>query len=211
MRTDLALRYRRAVVPRLLDVCLRTPVPTSLRRAVCAGLAGEVVEIGFGSGLNVPHYPPEVTSVAAVEPADVGWRLAAGRVAASAVPVRRAGLDGQRLPFPDAVFDAALSTWTVCSIRDAAAALAELRRVLRPGARFHFLEHGLAPDARVRRMQSRIGPVHSAVFGGCDLTKPVTDLITDAGFEIERVESFYQRAAPKYVGANSLGVAVNPC
>lgn len=203
-------RYRREVVPRLLNVCLGSWTTGALRADVCDGLVGEVVEIGFGSGLNVPFYPRDVSAVAAVEPADVGWRLAGRRVAASPVPVLRSGLDGQRLPFDDGVFDAALSTWTLCSIPDAAAALRELRRVLRPGGRFHFLEHGRAPDARVRRMQRWMRPLQSAVFGGCDFTKPVMTLIDDAGFEIDTVRSFYQRAAPKYVGADSLGVAISP-
>ena len=111
------------------------------------GLAGEVVEIGFGSGHNVPHYPRAVTGVAAVEPADVAWGLAGERVGAT-TPVRRAGLDGQSLPFEDDAFDAALSTWTMCTIPDLPAALRELRRVLKPGGELHFVEHGLAPDER---------------------------------------------------------------
>ena len=102
---------------------------------MCDGLAGEVVEIGFGSGLNVPDYPSAVTRVAAIEPADVGWKLARKRLDASTVPVQRSGLDGASLPFGDDTFDAALSTWTMCTIPDLDAALRELRRVLKPGGR----------------------------------------------------------------------------
>ena len=202
--------YRRNVAPRLLNCCLGMRTPTQLRRTVCAGLAGDVVEIGFGSGLNVPHYPKTVASVAAVEPADVAWQLASRRVAASGVPIRHAGIDGQKVSFDDDTFDMALSTWTWCSIPDAPTALAELRRVLRPGGRYLFLEHGLAPDVRVQRMQHRVRATHHAVFGGCDLIKPVLALIEGAGFELDGVRSFYQRRAPKYVGADSLGAAVNP-
>jgi ubiquinone/menaquinone biosynthesis C-methylase UbiE len=179
-----------------------------LRRRVCAGLEGEVVEIGFGSGLNVPFYPAAVSRVAAIEPADVGWKLARKRLSASSVPVERSGLDGQSLPFADDSFDAALSTWTLCTIPDVAAALSEVRRVLRPGGRLHFLEHGLAPDESVRRWQHRLEPVQKKLFGGCHLTRPVVDLLTAAGFTIADVDVFYEDGAPKVLGADSLGVAV---
>ncbi|WP_425297232.1 class I SAM-dependent methyltransferase, partial [Nocardia abscessus] len=137
-----------------------------LRERACAGLHGRVVEIGFGSGLNVPFYPAPVASVRAVEPADLGWRLASGRVAAATVPIERAGLDGQALPFADNTFDCALSTWTMCTIPDIATALAEVRRVLVPGGTLHFVEHGLAPDEKVRVWQNRLNPVQKRLFGG---------------------------------------------
>ena len=177
---------------------------------MCAGLAGDVVELGFGSGHNVPFYPAAVTRVTAVEPSDVGWRLAAQRVKAATVPVRRSGLDGQSLPFPDHGFDAALSTWTLCTIPDVAAALREVRRVLRPGGTLHFLEHGLAPDERVRRWQHRLEPVQYRLAGGCHLTRPIVDLLTDAGFTVGEVDVFYEQGAPKFAGADSLGTAVSP-
>src|ERR1700733_511448 len=164
--------YRALVLPRIINALCGGRFLAPLRRRVCAGLAGEVVEIGFGSGLNVPFYPAAVTGVDAVEPADLGWRLAAGRIAAARVPVRRSGLDGQSLPFADQSHDAALSTWTLCTIPDAAAALREVRRVLRPGATMHFLEHGLAPDEPVRRWQRRLDPLHQRLAGGSPLPPP---------------------------------------
>ena len=157
----------------------------------------------------MPHYPAAVVSVAAVDPSDVGWKLAGKRLAESAVPVRRSGLDGQRLPFEDNSFDAALSTWTMCTIPDLVAALQELRRVLRPGGSLHFMEHGLAPDEKVRRMQRRIEPFNKLVFAGCHLTRPIPDLITSAGFEIKEVDIFYEPGQPKFAAADSLGIAVN--
>jgi SAM-dependent methyltransferase len=158
----------------------------------------------------VPFYPAAVTRVDAVEPTDLGWRLAAGRIAAARVPVRRSGLDGQSLPFADQSHDAALSTWTLCTIPDAGAALREVRRVLRPGATMHFLEHGLAPDERVRRWQHRLSPLHQRVAGGCRLTQPITGLLAGAGFTVTDLDVFYQQGVPKFTGAYVLGTAVAP-
>jgi ubiquinone/menaquinone biosynthesis C-methylase UbiE len=199
--------YGEQVLPRIINVACDMKVARAQRKRVCEGLAGDVVEIGFGSGLNVPFYPPAVTSVAAVEPADVGWQLAAKRVRATTIPVERAGLDGQSLPFPDDRFDAALSTWTMCTIPDAGAALRELRRVLKPGGTLHFVEHGLAPDAHVQQWQHRLEPIQKRVFGGCHLTRSVVDMLTDAGFTITEVDAYYEDGSPKFLGANSLGIA----
>ncbi|MFI6445011.1 class I SAM-dependent methyltransferase [Kitasatospora sp. NPDC050543] len=202
--------YTEQVLPRIINVACGMGEADRLRRRVCAGLAGDVIEIGFGSGLNVPFYPPEVSRVDAVEPSDLGWRLAGKRLARAGVPVHRAALDGQVLPFADDSYDAALSTWTLCTIPDAAAALREVRRVLKPGAKLHFIEHGLAPDEDVRRWQRRLDPLEQRVFGGCHLTRPIVELLTAAGFTVEDVEVFYEKGAPKPLGADSLGTAVSP-
>jgi ubiquinone/menaquinone biosynthesis C-methylase UbiE len=202
--------YERRVLPRILNTACGTKTVEPLRRRACAGLTGDVVEIGFGSGLNVPFYPAAVTGVAAIEPSDLGWRLASRRLKAVSVPVRRSGVDGQSLPFEDGSYDAALSTWTLCTIPDATAALRELRRVLKPGATLHFLEHGLAPDENVRRWQRRLDPLEQRLFGGCRFTRPIVDLLTAAGFTIKDLDVFYEKGAPKFGGADSLGTAVSP-
>lgn len=178
------------VVPRLADASLRGHEIGELRHRVCAGLTGRVVEIGFGGGLNIRWCPPEVTSISAVEPSDVGWSLAERRRARSTVPVERVGLDGQDLDLPDDSHDSALVTFSLCTIPDPARALRELARVVRPGGRLHVLEHGLARDDCVRRWQHRLEPLQRAVAGGCHLTRNVPELVGANGWTVSTLESF---------------------
>jgi ubiquinone/menaquinone biosynthesis C-methylase UbiE len=175
------------VVPRMTDKMLSSRDVMAHRRRATEGLHGDVVEIGFGSGLNVPAYPTAVTTVYAVDPSLVARQLATERVAASPVSVRYVGLDGEDLPLDDASVDNALSTFTLCTIPDAGRAVREVNRVLRPGGTFHFLEHGLCPDAGVARWQHRLNGVQRRVAGGCHLDRPIEQLVRDAGFEITTI------------------------
>ncbi|TGN66947.1 class I SAM-dependent methyltransferase [Nocardioides eburneiflavus] len=179
------------VVPRLTDLRLRSREIGELRAPTCAGLVGRVLEIGFGSGLNVRWYPPEVSSVTAIEPSDVGWGISARRRARTSLPIERAGLDGQRLDLPGDSHDSALVTFSLCTIPDPLVALQEARRVVRDGGRLHALEHGRAPEESVRRWQRRLEPVQRAVAGGCHLTRDIPALVTAAGWRVEELEQAY--------------------
>jgi ubiquinone/menaquinone biosynthesis C-methylase UbiE len=200
--------YRERILPRIIDRACGTPELQAWRRAVAAGLYGKVVEIGFGSGLNVEALPDEVEIVYAVEPAEVARRLAEARIAAGSVPVEHVGLDGQQIPLDDNSCDGALSTFTLCTIPDVDAALAELRRVVRPGGRLHFLEHGLSPDAGVAKWQRRIEPAQRRLADGCHLTRDAAELVQRAGFELEQVSSRYGKG-PKPWSWFTEGVARN--
>jgi ubiquinone/menaquinone biosynthesis C-methylase UbiE len=179
------------------------------RASVTDGLCGRVVEIGFGSGLNVAHYPTTVDVVLAVEPAEVARRLAERRISSSPISVEHVGLDGQSIPLGDASCDAALSTFTLCTVPDVRLALSELRRVVRPGGAFHFLEHGLAPDPGVAVWQRRLEPWQCRFADGCHLTRDIPALILDSGFVIDRVEQRYAKG-PRPWSWFITGVAVNP-
>jgi ubiquinone/menaquinone biosynthesis C-methylase UbiE len=200
--------YRDRVFPRLMNRAMDTEVNREIRARVCQGLSGEVVEVGFGSGLNLPHLPTSVTRLHAVDPSSGGVRLAATRMQHSRVPVLLAGLDGRSLPFDDASMDSALSTWTLCTIPDPVQALREVGRVLRPGGRLHFVEHGAAPDAGVRRWQDRLDPLQGLTAGGCHLNRDIATLIEEAGLDLERIDRFYSPDVLRVWGASYEGVAI---
>lgn len=197
------------VLPRGIDLVLGTEDVSKWRRRCVEGLAGVVVEPGFGSGLNVPHYPSAVTHVYAVDPAVVGQKLAQKRVESSPVTVDYVGLDGERLPLGDNSCDAGLLTFTLCTIPDHFGALAELRRVIRPGGALHFVEHGLSEEPKVQKWQHRLTPVQRRIADGCHLNRSIVADIETAGFTIDWAESSYA-GKPKTPSWFSVGRAINP-
>jgi len=201
--------YGEHVVPRLVDLACGSAGFDRWRARATEGLAGRVVEIGFGSGHNVPHYATDVDVVFAVEPAPLARRLAERRIAASPVPVTHVGLDGQQIPLGDASCDAALCTFTLCTVPHPEQALSELRRVVRPGGTLHFFEHGLSPDPGVAQWQRRLEPWQRRLAGGCHLARDPTALVEQAGFVMEQNEQRYVRG-PKPWSWVTLGVAATP-
>jgi SAM-dependent methyltransferase len=199
--------YRDRVFPALLDRACATPPKERIRAAVCAPLAGTVLEIGFGTGLNLAHLPPAVERLLIVDPMGTGRAATAARLAASTIPVDPVGLDGQSLELGDESVDAVLSTWTLCTIADADAAIREIARVLRPGGRLHFAEHGRAPDAKVRRWQDRLNGVQRRMAAGCNLNRDIPGLIGSAGMTVTSLTTFYADGDPKIVGWTFQGTA----
>ncbi|MGA8246491.1 MAG: class I SAM-dependent methyltransferase [Nocardioides sp.] len=189
------------VVPRVTDLSLRGHAVGDSRARACAGLSGRVLELGFGSGLNLLHLPLEVSLVGAVEPSDTGWRLSERRRIRTPIPVERVGLDGQSVAAEDASYDSALCTFTLCTIPDPLAALAEVRRLVRPGGTFHFLEHGLATDPKTVRWQHRLDRWQQRVAGGCHLTRDAGALVEAAGMQLESLET---GALPGFSGPQAL-------
>ncbi len=201
--------YDRHLMPRLIG-CACASRPIMRQRAKILPFAeGRVLELGIGGGLNLAFYDPaKVSVVLGVDPS------AALRVRAEAA-ARPEGLtvdirDGsaEALPFDDKIFDSVVCTFTLCTVHTPPAALAQARRVLKPGGRFLFCEHGLAPDAEVARWQRRIEPVWKAIAGGCHLTRPIAKAIEAAGFRIERLETMYLPKTPRLLGWNEWGAAV---
>jgi SAM-dependent methyltransferase len=191
--------YSKHLLPRLHTFALNDRLTGEVRDRVCGGLTGDVLEIGYGSGLNQPHLPPAVTGVWAIEPSVTAIRLSEERRAASPVPVVVAGDDAQTLDLPDGRFDAALCTWVLCGVPNAASALREVARVLKPGGTLHFVEHGLAPDPAVARWQRRGNRINRAVFG-CVLDNDVRSLLAASPFTVSELSEHYEEGAPKVSG-----------
>jgi len=200
--------YERYLLPRLIHCVCGSPLIDHQRRLVVPGARGQVLEIGFGSGLNLPHYDrSRVECVWALEPSAQMRALAAPRVAASGLDVRMLDLPGEALPLPDRSVDTVVMTFTLCTIPDAVAALNQIRRVLKPGGELLFCEHGAAPDNGVRRWQDRLDGIWSRLAGGCHLNREIAPVIQSAGFEFAVVQSAYLPRTPRFAGYNTWGNA----
>ncbi len=199
--------YQRVVFPRVAEWVCSAPLMTPWRRRVCDGLAGTVLEVGFGAGLNLPHYPAAVSRVLAVEPSSGAFARADARRARSHVLVEHVGLDGHRLQLEDASADMALVTFTLCTVSEPLVVLGEIARVLRPGGELHFLEHGLSPRRGVATLQRVLDPLERALADGCHLTRDPEALVRAAGFRLVWMEQGYA-PGPKPWTFFSAGVAV---
>jgi len=195
--------YGDQILPRLMNVAMGQQAIGDERRAALAGVSGTVLEVGFGAGHNLPYYPSGVSKLLAVEPSRLAVKLARKRIAAAPMPVEVVALEGEAIDAPDAV----VSTFTLCSVRDPAAALAQMRRVLRPGGKLHLVEHGRADDPQVQRWQDRLNRFQMALVGGCHLNRDIERTVRDAGFVFDEIEKHYLAGAPKISGFLTRGVA----
>jgi ubiquinone/menaquinone biosynthesis C-methylase UbiE len=183
--------YRKLIVPLLLDLAMRNRLLDPYRRRAVDLARGVVLEVGIGSGLNLPLYSPAITHVIAIDPSAELLQLARQRVAQAQVRVSLIRGSAEHLPFDNAVFDTVVMTWTLCSIPDPRAGLAEIRRVLKAGGRLLFVEHGLSPEAPIARWQAWLTPFWSKLSGGCHLDRQMDDLIRAAGFDTQTIEAGY--------------------
>lgn len=202
--------YSEHVLPHVTNFTCGGKAMVPVRRPALAGLHGTVVEVGFGSGPNIGLYPPEVERVLAVEPSVRAQEMSRKRMSKIAhPPIEFVGLDGASLPIESGSADAVLSTFTLCTIPDIDAAMAEIVRVLKPGGALHFVEHGRSQDPKVRARQARFEPIQKRIGGGCHLTRDPATLAEIAGLKVEKVDRFVLHG-PKILTTMSCGLAVRP-
>jgi ubiquinone/menaquinone biosynthesis C-methylase UbiE len=183
--------YDQRILPAILDLVMQQKPLAKYRSAVVGAARGQVLEIGVGSGLNFPFYGDAVTHVLGLDPSPRLIAIARPRAAAAKVPIELAVGSAESIPLGDDVVDSIVMTWTLCSIPDPAAALREMRRVLKPNGALLFVEHGLAPERSVERWQHRITPVWRRIAGGCHLDRKMDDLFRSAGFDLDRLQTGY--------------------
>lgn len=177
--------YERRLLPKLLDKMMSDEETARLRKAALAPARGRVLEVGFGTGLNVPHYPSTVTHLVGVDPNPGMEKLARERLGAAHMTGEFLLARGDdHLPYDDGAFDTVVTTLVLCSVADVARALSEIRRVLKPGGQYLLLEHGLSPDAGVQKWQRRLNGFNRIVFGGCNLIRPISSLVTAGGVRV---------------------------
>jgi ubiquinone/menaquinone biosynthesis C-methylase UbiE len=183
--------YNDVVLPRLCDLAMRNKQLVPFRKRVIGAAEGRVLEIGVGSGRNLPFYRPPVLEILALEPAPRLLTMARSASDVSGMPLSFIEASAEAIPLDQHSVDTIVTTWTLCSIPQAGPALAEMRRVLRPGGKLLFAEHGLAPDRAVRWWQDRLTPGWRRIGGGCHLNRPIRAMIEGAGFRIDRIQTGY--------------------
>jgi ubiquinone/menaquinone biosynthesis C-methylase UbiE len=200
--------YHHYVFPHLLDFVMSSRMFRKPRDRTLAPARGRILEIGFGTGMNLTHYPPTVQRIEAIDPDLDLDRYSLPRIAAASIGVDFHHLDAEHLPFESDRFDTVVSTFTLCSIPDVAHALREIRRVLKPGGQFLFLEHGRSPDPAVARWQDRLNAAWMPLAGGCHLNRPTRELVADAGLVVGPVQNYYLKRTPRFVGYMTEGMAL---
>ena len=199
--------YETWVLPRFLNMMMSNRSTTEERKKALAGVTGTVLEVGFGCGHNLPCYPNAVRRLVAVDPSRQCAKLAGKRIAAARFPVEYVPLGAEDIAAPDHSFDCVVSTFTLCTIPDPAKALAQMRRVLKPGGKLFIAEHGLTQDPAVQRWQHRLNRLNNVMLGGCNTNRDIRRLITEAGFEFDHVDQYYMEGAPKFAGFLTRGIA----
>ncbi|HEY9877542.1 MAG TPA: class I SAM-dependent methyltransferase [Leptolyngbyaceae cyanobacterium] len=202
--------YSTVILPRLMEWTMADSKLTPYRKAVLAEVEGDVLEIGFGTGLNLAYYSHQVHKITTVDPNTGMNALAQKRIAASDIPIENRVLNGESLPFSDRSFDYGVSTWTLCSIARVENALAEIYRVLKPGGKFVFIEHGLSPDPKVQVWQNRLNPIQKVIGDGCHLNRNIQALV-ESHFDQVMVERFVPEGLPAVAATFYKGVAVKTC
>jgi ubiquinone/menaquinone biosynthesis C-methylase UbiE len=198
--------YSQVIFPRLMDWSMAGPDMAKYRQEVLAQVQGEVLEIGFGTGLNLPNYPKQIQKITTVDPNPGVNQLAQKRIQESSIMVDNRVLSSEQLPMADNTFDSVVSTWTLCSIANVDQAIQEIYRVLKPGGRFFFIEHGLSEDPGVQIWQHRLNPIQKVIGDGCHLDRDIQTLIKKQFQDIE-IEQFDMENAPKTLGHLYRGVA----
>ena len=199
--------YSQVIFPWLCDFALDQPFVARYRRELLAHAGGTILEIGFGTGLNLPCYPPDVRKLTTVDPNAAMHRRARKRIKQADIEVDRRVLGGERLPFEDGTFDCVVSTFTLCSIEEVAQAVREVYRVLKAGGRFLFLEHGLSPDSNVQKWQHRLNWLQTRLADGCHLNRDMPALVRAQPFASVTTDAFYLEKTPKTHGYLYRGVA----
>lgn len=199
--------YSNLIFPKACDMVMSAEEIGELRDEFLAEVSGNVLEIGFGTGLNLHHYPDRIRKLTVVEPNTGMSRRASPRIQESGIDVETLTLSSESLPLADETYDSVVSSWTLCSIPSVDRALGEIYRVLKPGGHFFFVEHGLSPDRSVSRWQGLLNPLQRFFGDGCNLNRPIDQLVSESGLEIENLRRFYLDGSPRIYGYTYLGQA----
>jgi ubiquinone/menaquinone biosynthesis C-methylase UbiE len=198
--------YSQRILPYLLDWGMSDPAIAQYRKEVLANVTGEVLEIGFGTGLNLSYYPESIHKLVAIDANPGVHKIAQKRIQASNITVDRRVLNGENLPMADNTFDSVVSTWTLCSIAKVEQALQEIHRVLKPGGKFFFIEHGLSQEPQIQTWQNRLTPIQKVIADGCHLNRNIRQLV-EKQFDSVTLKEFYAEKTPKFVGYLYQGIA----